>query len=1539
MKGDFSVWRNDHRDNDQGVLFQQGRVTLDADLSAAELIDLHWRTQAARDVIGAAVAAVPAEDSDGFHVDSAAVIGDQVHLAVRPGRIWADGVLVSLPPDPADPTKPLDRVATYFEPPLNPAGTASDSIGDNVRDAVILELALQELNAFQEPPRLLEPALGGPDTAERISVDYSFRLLRLGAGEDCTTILDKLADKPAGKGRLSVSLEPESVVPGDCPVVMGGGYTGFEHNLYRVEIAASNSGGPRFKWSQMNGGLVGRGIFQAGPPHRVVITANRTPILTSEMTEFYLEALAYDAALGHWRVVYGTLATLNTDQDLELADPPVFGTFTFGADPVFFRLWNGLADVAAFTNAATPEELRDGIRLVFDNPSGATYRPGDYWTFSVRAGEITNQQVLIDAQPPAGVIYRRVPLAEIDWTSARDTTVSGALEDCRHRFQPLTNQRTCCTLLVGDGVHTFGDFNSLEEAATHLPASGGELCLLPGVHLASLSLINRRNVRIHGCARRTRVLPRMLKNDQPIFSLTDCEGIEIADLDLVSYFGPAIVARGTRPRGMQDLRITSCRILARTYGIRIIHGQDITIVGNRIAIVDTDMGRAAIQLRAVRALVERNYVTVWPAEVVPPRPPDDGNSPPINPTDPCAEPEVIYGHLSLVLTYAVAIWQTVLLVSPAKPYRAWGGIHLLGACENIRLLENRIDGGAGHGVTLGGVLPGDDRVDEDGDPARGPFRVSVQRPGSSVIGYLSDETRAPLSGLAVYLASDAGTVGQDTSDSQGAFEIKAEEGAYTLSVEPGLEIRRVAVAESELGRVYTLELRKGTIDVPEDRAFLYDIIIQENEIQRMALSGIGFRYFTARIPTATLPGVQQLAALVTGLAAAIAPRELVGTCNVVRDLVIRGNRIHHNLRTVFDEDLRRSTLTVGQGGISLALVESAAIVDNHIHDNGLSAINAVCGVFVGLGEDVDISGNQIVGNGPIPADFETGKAEGVRGGIFVRLASAFLPGGTTDARENPALRVANNRVDQPAGRAITAFAFGPVSCVGNYLNSEHAGRWSVYDTLVGGALILNLGGLQRQQRFVAAGAAVMQDVPAPTAARLDFRDAQLAEQLLPGGEVLFNSNQIRLGPRHLSAASVLVGSLDDIGFDGNQSSVFRPDLLFSNSICLGYTVRATDNRFREHTEACYFSLLTLSYGFTNQARLSTMNTTAHDQGDHCIIAISNAPQAPANPPPFGLPVVEQGNLEANSAFCRRIAAERSSLGTYLARALQQAIVGQLAPTVGTTSGANVKATTATATSSIAMLSSQYHHVYAAEATRLEQQLGPADPRVQLARGQLATRAEAIRQLNVETELLTIQEASPPSGGSVVDGRIMDTTQRGRAGQVVELVRADGSRSGVAATTDATGYFAIQLNADQAAQLARAGVFVQVSDPAGNVLQRSTTPLAVGAGVVVRTSLTLPVQRVPAEILARATPIFTAVTPPPRTSTPLESVRGIGPATAGRLRQAGIPDVETLLETPGERLVELAGFDASVLRQRARDVLTNPTPARRRRSRETEPPPR
>ncbi|HKC65230.1 MAG TPA: DUF6519 domain-containing protein, partial [Pyrinomonadaceae bacterium] len=418
MKGDFSSQREERRHNFTGVLHQQGRVLLDSDWNAQTVIVNDWQDTAGRDIIGSGVAAIPSENPNGFKITKAHHdAGKDVVLTVTPGRLWADGLLAQLYGDPnpdvpsnppqsapdPEPAADVTRTATYLQ-------TSAPTINAGDRDAVILELWREEISGFQMPAMLVEAALGGPDTTERVHTATAFRLMRLSAGEDCETIAGKLKDDWSKKGKLIVSLTKSTPGTGDCPTIASGGYTGFEHNLYRIEIAdLDDMTVPLFKWSQYGGGLVGRGIFNAND---ITINANTQAIINSGLKNYYLELLVYDDKRGRWRVTYGADATLNGSV-LSLTTV-LFGNASGkpnANDTVFFRLWNGTAKIQDFVAQATLLPNDVGINLKFDAPAADNYKPGDYWTFDVRVpvGDNTNPDPLVNNEPPKGIHYHRVP--------------------------------------------------------------------------------------------------------------------------------------------------------------------------------------------------------------------------------------------------------------------------------------------------------------------------------------------------------------------------------------------------------------------------------------------------------------------------------------------------------------------------------------------------------------------------------------------------------------------------------------------------------------------------------------------------------------------------------------------------------------------------------------------------------------------------------------------------------------------------------------------------------------------------------------------------------------------------------------------------------------------------------------------------------------------------------------------------------------------------------------------------------------------------
>ena len=159
MYGDFSRWSFDPRTNFSGILHQQGRVLLDADTNDQTLLGLRWQDTAARDAFGALVLAVPASERQSFEVTAVKPDGADLEVTLRPGRAWADGLLVNLVGDPPDLSAVVTRTAAKI---AGAAATAIDAIA--AQWVVLLEVWRDAVSGFQVPKELIEPALGGPDT-------------------------------------------------------------------------------------------------------------------------------------------------------------------------------------------------------------------------------------------------------------------------------------------------------------------------------------------------------------------------------------------------------------------------------------------------------------------------------------------------------------------------------------------------------------------------------------------------------------------------------------------------------------------------------------------------------------------------------------------------------------------------------------------------------------------------------------------------------------------------------------------------------------------------------------------------------------------------------------------------------------------------------------------------------------------------------------------------------------------------------------------------------------------------------------------------------------------------------------------------------------------------------------------------------------------------------------------------------------------------------------------------------------------------------
>ena len=1238
---DLSRSAFDPRKRYDSLRMQLGSVLVDDDFNENERIDHEDRRRSRVEIIGPA-----GSPDDGFRIDNAAVDANgNIDFDILPGSFYLGGHRLE---QEAAGTFRAQHDLLQMPADAHPAPAATRT-----------DLAV--LVAFQQPVRavedaeLFEVALGGPESAARVRTFQRVMLVEDVDAMTCDEAWENAVHAVAANGMgtlndehelvpdttLTVSFDPGGNPEDLCTPLVAGGYLGAENQAIRVQLTDSG----HFVWGFDNGSQV----------HRVTVAADRQTLtlLTEPRDQAHWplagqigEVLPWGAVLPNNEKVgeaSGHLSRLQSSYNpdtgqLTLATPiPTAGFDDWQGRPdastlddtgvyYYFRVWHRGADRAsdpaiAFTPGVPVALGQTGLRITIE---GNDRRPEDFWIIAARP-ETPNRVVpweLETGKRPHGVRRFIAPLGLIRWDFANGELSNVETTDCRPGFPPLTRRQGCCSVTVGDGTTSRGDVDSVEDAIARLPAAGGTICLLPGTHRTNAEVLNRHNVRIGGCAGRTRVLPRPDQGAVPIFRIVDSSSVTIEQLDLISFEGPAIVAEGTAPGELDDIVIERNRMLTGQTAVDALRGERVTIERNLIRLFDREGAGPAIRLLAEDGRVERNDIGVIPAGTTPPddEPPDDGG--PVDPSDPCAD---VTGYVArrarltsfatFYLAYNVAAPATV----EVPEFVALGGIEIEAGSERVTILDNIILGGAGNGVTLGSPFTDEDITGlvRRGRAERDDGEVILHHPGERLIGEVEDGNGA-VRDLVLSL-TDEETASSRTviTDDNGRFVVPdAAQGDYRLSTStPGYRVVRASFNEDRWTHTIIVERDEGEPPPAEDKlAFLYDIVIERNRISLMGLCGIGVPRQLLDAGDGEDPDVsiRRLKAVAGGVGTYLS---LLGS--YVIGLRIDANDIERCLQRPFDAAMRGTARLAGLGGISLGICENLLVRWNRIEANGRSHVDPVCGVFVFFAEDADISHNRVIGNGAL-ADPDAELTPGTRGGIVLARTASFSPMEALQGAfrlmgsGRPAARVHDNVVDQPCGRALEIpMAVGPLSIVNNQLNTGLAAvRRRQFLAAVGGnassldragaVLVADLGtplmgGLLHDfSRFenIAAGSAFIRDRRDARTARESF--AVAGRLRLPGGAVLFNDNQVRLGAGTAVCATLIV-SLDDVSFGGNQSLVDAPGSVAVNTYVIGTTVRADDSRFMEAPEQAQGSLLTLS---------RALNTTTTNQGNHCIFALN-----------------------------------------------------------------------------------------------------------------------------------------------------------------------------------------------------------------------------------------------------------------------------------------------------------------------------------------------
>ncbi len=677
MSGDYSRKTFKSRNNYSGVLMQQGRVQLDADWN--EQIEIGLRRQRAEtvDTIGRAV--VPMETPDGFRV---ALNAGQ--LSIFPGRMYVDGLLaenygsgVNQFYHVLEEERGLAPML-YQDQPFFPNADMIAELPTSGQHIAYLDVWQRELT-YVKQPELVEPAIG-VDTTARWQTVWQVKVLQLdsqtGSNLACGDQNDDWDDLVApSAARLSTSIVEPQEEDSVCLVPTEGGYRALENRLYRVEIHdGGNIDTATFKWARHNAS-VETSVLEVNGIELVVAQSRwdgDRRFSVDDWVEVTDDVREFAGLPGEMRRVTDVDFGANTITLSGALPPADFPTqaitnATLPDRHTRIKRWEQQnlvdLDTGLLPVTGAPLYLEDGIQIEFGldpaaNLSGE-FHSSDYWLFSARSADASIE--ILDRAPPRGIHHHYARLAILNFPNNQD--------DCRSHWPPEFSEG-CCSVTVGDGETSHGQFTSIEEAVNHLPEDGGKVCVLPGRYQENVNILDKRNVIISGCGDRSIVTSDEDSDSAsvPIFRIVSGDGIRIESLSIEANSAGEGVLIDDAIRN-QNIILNDLNIIAGGgCGVRCNTGDHITITNNHIRMRDESSEWPGIFVTADDVQILNNHVETQPSA-------------------------------SLARSVAAR------LLSNAGR----GGVQIGGTSERVKIAGNTIQRGRGDGITLGSLSLVDER--------------------------------------------------------------------------------------------------------------------------------------------------------------------------------------------------------------------------------------------------------------------------------------------------------------------------------------------------------------------------------------------------------------------------------------------------------------------------------------------------------------------------------------------------------------------------------------------------------------------------------------------------------------------------------------------------------------------------------------------------------------------------------------------------------------------------------------------------------------
>ena len=1215
MKGDFTRNTFDRARHYSGVRMQQGRVQLDADWNEQRDIEAYRSHVTHRDVIGYC-GGPQGRDADGNDLAGFGISASGDDLLVGAGRYYVNGLLVENEAE----------VSIGGQPDL----PGYDPIPDLEAGVYLAYLDVWERHITAlEDDAIREVALGGPDTATRTRALAQVRLERVGEpGEvvDCSAFgPDWVPPGAAGSGRLAARSEPGGDADNPCIVPPNAGYRRLENQLYRVEIHTGGASGvATFKWSRENGSIVSRWESQDGDNLGVSSVGKDQLLRFSdgdwvELSDDTRDLRGRPGVLVRLQQVEGNVLTIDAST-IQDPDDPTAGSVDLADFPLNpkIRRWEseGAESVEIPVENDGWLELEDGVWVHFQ--AGGVYHTGDYWTIPARTalGDVQWPDDEVTGEPAFqlrhGIAHSYCPLA-IGEFSANGW---GDLNDCRKTFPPLTElpsgDQDCCTHTVGDGVHSVGDFQSIQAAVDALdPELGGTLCILPGVYPLSEPVnVELPYIAMRGCGRQARITAA---SGVAAFVIRGAKtGVHLRDLSV-----RASALRGAvRIEECFDVLVEDCEIIDRgqlrptpemppierprpsrpTGDITNLPrrpGGGVSIIGRRRLnpAVEPRLSHLADTERPLAvATVRREFLRALLA-------------PPVGPA------------LYLRACRRVDIHDNLLFGLPAISVQArdvdiranhlsGGGAWLWDGCSHVDIDANAIAHGEGPGIVLGG-LPDGEEVAKD---ASGVLQVDIHAnhilgmANSGISSVVDVEENLELGELEdiVIAHNRIESCGLDGVDP--AWEPLAVGGVVLRGVtglrihdnliernQPsdggpavgvflhlclGLEVADNRIidnggagnAEQGLCVDYREEEANTTGPNPRtEQGMVFTVLDgQGNPESETRISRFGaFTGLNAgRVTTVQLPEAVPTASVT--LVSFNRP-------GAVEALDAAGNRVDRAVMSV-DQGVAQTLTLVGEG-----------ITQLHVQAPGFEVL--ILEVCAGIRQ-----------------------ANGFQAGIaawYVLGGSLRLPGDSAPIddfqRDTPAATIRDNIVSAPRGQALILTGMGSMSVDGNSLTSHGVYAQPVVNGEDGPDALDNASQVGKCVTLVNLGlAAAFSDalLGLSTTKVTHVSNAATPASSLPDGLTRFDGNQVKLeigGKQGQVLSSTALLSFDDISAQDNQLLSRAPrSFLISDLVAASPTLRVAGNSLVELPNRAFFSCMSVG---------TRQNATLANQATHCIWAL------------------------------------------------------------------------------------------------------------------------------------------------------------------------------------------------------------------------------------------------------------------------------------------------------------------------------------------------